>query len=99
MGLPAPDILQTRVVGLTRKTCKSFPIPELLIARMIKYGPQHWLYEVRIPRHLLGEHISALRDSMQLLRKAEAILTVYADEEIQNARDEQEVNGSEQEMD
>ena len=35
---------------------------------------------------------------MQLLRKAEAILTVYADEEIQNARDEEEVNGSEQEM-
>ena len=47
-----------------------------------------WLHEVRIPRSLLGEQISALRDTMHLLRKCESILSFYGSEELAKLHDQ-----------
>ena len=58
------------------------------------------MYEIRVPRNLLGDHISALRDCMHLLRRTEDILVFYTNEErLRNARENLDSEEKEEQID
>lgn len=68
-------------------SCCAFSIALLLILLKL------WLYEVRIPRSLLGDQVSALRDALHLLKSSENILLHYGNEELEKIRKRQEAGG------
>ena len=64
-----------------------FTIHGLIVSKL-------WLYEVRIPRSLLGDQVSALRDAMNLLQKSESILVNYGSKELDEIRGQNEATGA-----